>query len=278
MVELLVFLVLVGGLVYLTLQSYARARSQHEAERAAEAAQRMAEREAERAVEEQERERAWQAYMGLRMQLRDLVHEHLETLLLKRRQKRRRDDYGNWVEGPWSREKEYFWQTVVKEAPEGLYYDAWFGPNAFGLPDESLAIIDELMDELAAPSLAAPVIDVDGLSPEAYEGYCAEVLVSDGWDAVAGGGSGDQGVDILATKDGVKAVFQCKKYSQPVGNKAVQEALAGKAFASADLAFVVSNSSYTASAYALADAAGVYLIHHSQLEDLSDYSMGRRPE
>ena len=60
-------------------------------------------------------------------------------------------------------------------------------------------------------------------------------------------------------------------YSQPVGNKAVQEVLAGKAFESADLAFVVSNTEFTPAAWTLAEATGVYLVHYSQLADLSTY-------
>lgn len=114
-------------------------------------------------------------------------------------------------------------------------------------------------------------IDVEQLSPVDFEAYCAKVLQGSGWNASTTKGSGDQGIDVLAYKNGVRAVFQCKKYSSPIGNKAVQEAIAGKAFASADYAFVVTNSEYTASAKELAGKAGVHLFHYSQLSNIDRY-------
>ena len=56
-----------------------------------------------------------------------------------------------------------------------------------------------------------------------------------GWDAHATQGSGDQGKDVIAKRDGVSSAIQCKLYSKPVGNKAVQEALAGAQYAGMDL-------------------------------------------
>ena len=75
----------------------------------------------------------------------------------------------------------------------------------------------------------------------------------------------------MARKKQKKAVFQCKLYSSPVGNKAVQEALAGKAFESCDLAFVVSNADYTRAAIELASTTGVHLIHYSELSALDRF-------
>ena len=61
-------------------------------------------------------------------------------------------------------------------------------------------------------------------------------------------------------------VVQCKLYSQPVGNKAVQEAFAAKNFQGCDVAVVVSNASYTQSARQIASTTGVLLLHHDELE------------
>src|SRR5260364_238896 len=61
-------------------------------------------------------------------------------------------------------------------------------------------------------------------------------------------------------------------YSQPVGNAAVQEVIAGKVFEQADLAVVVSNATFTKSARQLATSAGVLLLHHEQLSELEDMS------
>lgn len=212
--------------------------------------------------------------------LKAVVNTHLRTLALKRRQTLRRDDYGNLVQDAWVREKRYFWDTVVSRSPHAYRINFWHGPERTDGGDATIAVIDELIDELIDESQGIGSCDVAGdvdhLSADAYEAYCAQLLNQDGWEAFVGGGPGDQGVDIIATKTGLKAVFQCKKYSKPVGNRAVQEAIAGRAFSKADLAFVVANTTYTTSAHELASASGVYLIHHSQLLDLSAYLLDAR--
>jgi restriction system protein len=98
-----------------------------------------------------------------------------------------------------------------------------------------------------------------------YEHFCAQLLVKSGWQAEVTSKSGDQGVDILASKSNTTIVFQCKKYTPPVGNKAVQEAVAGMGYMNADGACVVTNSTFTRSAKELANANGVKLLHHDEL-------------
>lgn len=79
--------------------------------------------------------------------------------------------------------------------------------------------------------------------------------------------SGDQGADVIAQRNGTKVVVQCKMYSLPVGNKAVQEAIAAKQHYLADEAWVVTNNTYTKSAKQLAISSGVKLLHHNRLGD-----------
>jgi hypothetical protein len=99
-----------------------------------------------------------------------------------------------------------------------------------------------------------------------FENYCADILRRQGWAARTTSRSGDQGVDVLADRAGVRVVLQCKFYSQAVGNKAVQEAFAAKAYASANFAAVVTNARFTNSAIKLGKATGTYLLHVSELE------------
>jgi restriction system protein len=91
-------------------------------------------------------------------------------------------------------------------------------------------------------------------------------------------GSGDQGIDIIATKDGVVVVLQCKRYSGSVGNKAVQEVLGGKEMIKANHAAVVTNSTYTKSARQLAANSGVMLIHFDQLNMLDKFVVAAREQ
>lgn len=106
----------------------------------------------------------------------------------------------------------------------------------------------------------------DDITPLEFEQRCAIVLRSRGWEARTTKGSGDQGVDVLAAKGGLCVVIQCKRYRKPVGNKAVQEALAGMAFSGAHRAAVVSNAGYTPAARELAGRTGVHLMHYTDLE------------
>lgn len=113
-------------------------------------------------------------------------------------------------------------------------------------------------------------VDINDLSPQEYERHCASLLEGAGWTCALTAASGDQGVDVIAEKNGIRIVFQCKLYSQPVGNSAVQEAIAGKIFEKADIAAVVSNATYTKSAKALASNADVLLLHHDELDNIDE--------
>lgn len=76
---------------------------------------------------------------------------------------------------------------------------------------------------------------------------------------------GDQGIDIIAIQDGVKIGFQCKRWKNKVGNKAVQEVHAGIGYYSLDKAIVVTNSCYTNSARELAKKLDVELWERNDL-------------
>lgn len=108
----------------------------------------------------------------------------------------------------------------------------------------------------------------ENMSPTEFERCCADYLGLQGWHAKTTKGSGDQGVDVIARKAGHVLVLQCKLYSSPIGNKAVQEAFAGKAYAGAITAAVVSNQPYTRSAQELAAKTGVLLMHFTELQSL----------
>ena len=86
-----------------------------------------------------------------------------------------------------------------------------------------------------------------------FEGYVARLLLSNGFSsAKVTKQSGDQGVDVLATCNGVTYAIQCKLYSRPVGNKAVQEAYSGKDFYNCQVGVVATNNHFTNSARELA--------------------------
>jgi Restriction endonuclease len=108
----------------------------------------------------------------------------------------------------------------------------------------------------------------DEMKPAEFEAFCAEELRRAGWDARVTMQSRDQGVDVVAEKNHVRVVIQCKLYARPVGNKSVQEAAAGKAHEQADYGIVVTNNRYTLAAEQLAATNGVLLLHYRDLQNL----------
>ncbi len=105
----------------------------------------------------------------------------------------------------------------------------------------------------------------DSISPLDFERYCCEFLRLIGWQAETTKASGDQGADIIAWRDGVRVVCQCKRYAKAVGNKAVQEAFAAKQFYRATASAVISNAAFTRGASELAAATDIRLLHFTDL-------------
>jgi len=114
------------------------------------------------------------------------------------------------------------------------------------------------------------VVKTDELSGVDYELYCLKILANAGWKVSPTKATGDQGVDLIAEMGGQVVCLQCKRYGQPVGNKAVQEVVSGKTFYRGDYAVVVSNASYTQSAKELAQSTGAFLISDEDLIHLNE--------
>lgn len=108
----------------------------------------------------------------------------------------------------------------------------------------------------------------DNMDGHEFEYFCSDLLKKNEFSNVeVTKGSGDQGIDIIAYKDGVKYGIQCKCYSQNIGNKAVQEAFAGKTFYDCHVAAVLTNQYFTRSAKELAEHNGVLLWDRNKLEE-----------
>jgi HJR/Mrr/RecB family endonuclease len=79
--------------------------------------------------------------------------------------------------------------------------------------------------------------------------------------------SGDFGADLILENPKGKTVVQAKRYSRPIGVKAVQEVIGSMAFYNATNALVVTNSSFTSQAYKLAQCNAVELWDREKLID-----------
>lgn len=117
---------------------------------------------------------------------------------------------------------------------------------------------------------AGPTGSVDEMSGIDYEKHCAQLLEAAGWSVSDTAVTGDQGVDLIATKNNSRVCIQCKRYSSPVGNKAVQEVTAGMTHWNGTHAVVVSNAGFTRAAKQLAESTGVVLIAETELANLEN--------
>lgn len=101
---------------------------------------------------------------------------------------------------------------------------------------------------------------IDHMEGHDFEYWCADLLRKNGFTRVeVTRGSGDQGVDIIAYKDGKKYAIQCKRYNQKLGNKPIQEVHTGKSIYHCDIAAVMTNNYFTPGAVEAAGAVGVIL-------------------
>lgn len=143
------------------------------------------------------------------------------------------------------------------------------------LKEEKALILNDI-DTLSTQKNTMPSIDKsyiysieyvdtikDGLE---FEKYFSEILDKLGfYEIKITNGSGDFGIDVLAYNDDILYGFQCKLYSSPVGNKAIQEAYSGKIHYNCNVAVVVTNNYFTDNAKEQANDTNVLLWDRNKL-------------
>jgi restriction system protein len=91
-----------------------------------------------------------------------------------------------------------------------------------------------------------------------------------GWHVSATAATGDQGADIIASKGERRVIIQAKRYSGAVGNKAVQEVVGAILFYGGTEGCVVTNSTFTPAACALAQKNNIRLIDGSRFGEIGE--------
>lgn len=99
-----------------------------------------------------------------------------------------------------------------------------------------------------------------GKSGIEFEHLIARLYGAMGYASKRVGGSGDQGADVIANKNGESVLIQAKCYQGAVDNEAVQQAVAGIKHHGCTRAVVVTISYFTPGAIALAKSNSVELI------------------
>ena len=111
--------------------------------------------------------------------------------------------------------------------------------------------------------------EFDSLNGYDFEFWCANLLRQNGYSNVEiTRGSGDQGVDIIAEKDDIRYAIQCKHYSKDIGNKSIQEVVAGKTYYKCQVGVVMTNRYFTKSAKKLANETGTLLWDRERIKQM----------
>lgn len=110
---------------------------------------------------------------------------------------------------------------------------------------------------------------VDAMSGVEFEHYVAAVLRGRGYDIEFTRATGDFGVDLIATRDGVRTAVQCKRQARTVNGAAIQQVVTGAAVHDCTATMVVSNHRYTRAAEQLAEVHQCMLVGRTRLARLA---------
>lgn len=180
---------------------------------------------------------------------------------------REKDETIKDIKEKYRNSKEFQIKAVEKFELDISRVESRFSKDTAELASKSLSELKHLVGVSESNIAVQPqheedleLLRIDVMEGHDFEYWCATALELNGFSHVeVTKGSGDQGVDILATKDGVKFAFQCKRYKSPLGNSPVQEVYAGKSFYDCHACGVITNQSFTDGAKDLALKLGVIL-------------------
>lgn len=231
-----------------------------------------------------EKERQEKLYDNALFFLSYCFNKYLPTLQMKYKQTHYTDDYGNTIDKGWYKELKYFYKHSILTSASNFETINQFLIQINGVeleyPEELCDKIKEILelDEniLEQKLNIAYKIAVDDLTPKPvyestvnsgtdYEIFIEQILKNADFTVTRTPKTGDQGVDLVVQKNDKRIAIQCKYYSKPVGNKAVQEVAAGKDFYNCNSACVVSNNSFTLAARKLASNLNILLLNEDCL-------------
>jgi restriction system protein len=195
------------------------------------------------------------------------IGEHENALISYFHQSRSEDQFGNIDDNRWQKHVDTFLRTKI--ATHTSDFTSW--RNSL-LGKQAAEIVNAKTTALVeAHRISNPLasVDVGTLTPTEYEQHCAAILQEAGWNVRITQATRDGGADFVAEKNDWRLVAQCKRYAQPVGNKAVQEVNSAVRLYNGNIACVVAPSGFTRQAQTEAHSLSVHLLHHSTLADFA---------
>lgn len=109
--------------------------------------------------------------------------------------------------------------------------------------------------------------DVDMMNGSEFENFISNLFSQMDYSVNLTPQSGDQGIDLIVIKDGIRIGIQAKRYASKVSNKAIQEVVAGLKHYNLKKAIVITNNYFTKSAFELAESNDVILWDRNILKE-----------
>lgn len=170
------------------------------------------------------------------------------------------DLYGDIDSRRWEKELTRFAEQKLLRWTSNPYYKV--------SPDYVVTLDSVLRELWRREGRADPSSPIPRPTGTEFELRCEAVFRSNGYIVRHIGASGDQGADLIIERDGERGVVQCKAHNSSIGNAAVQQAAAARAFHDAQYALVVSaHAHFTTSARELAKKVNVRLLEFAGLHD-----------
>ncbi len=111
------------------------------------------------------------------------------------------------------------------------------------------------------------IANIDAMKGDDFEHYLAILLKHRGFKTKVTPRSGDFGVDIVATKGGVKYAIQAKRHKEKIPRNAVSDVVAGKQHYGCHKAMVITNNYFKPAAIKLAQSTDCELVDRDKLAD-----------
>jgi restriction system protein len=168
------------------------------------------------------------------------------------------------IDGKYKNSREFQEKALTEFCDDIGFVRSRFSPGTADVADKAISDIEKHLGINQHPEETSAHLslwdNIDFMDGHRFEYWCADVLRKIGFCNVeVTRGSGDQGVDVLAEKDGVKYAIQCKCYTSDLGNKPVQEVNTGKAIYRCQVGVVMTNRYFTQGAKDAAEATGILL-------------------
>lgn len=128
-------------------------------------------------------------------------------------------------------------------------------------------------ERLKSIHIQTKINNIDEMSGYEFEVFLKELFKDMGYKVEMTKRSGDQGADLIVSKEGIRTIVQAKRHKGKISNGAIQEVVAAVKHYNSQNAMVITSSFFTKSAKELAISNSVELIDKKALEELMKKSI-----